>query len=138
MQFQHSSEIKSEINMTPLIDVVLVLLIIFMVVTPMIVARDVQVPETGNPGPKRDPGQKIVYLNESGDLFFEEQPVVAEALVARLQDLYRRDAKMSVLLQADRRLQYDRVMQVLDLIAEAGFPQVGLIAKPAEQTVQTQ
>jgi biopolymer transport protein TolR len=66
-----TQEIRSEINVTPLVDVVLVLLIIFMVVTPMMVSRDVQLPETQNPTNQTPDNQKLIYLTESGDLFLK-------------------------------------------------------------------
>ena len=126
-----AEEIKSEINVTPLVDVVLVLLIIFMVLTPMIVSRNVELPVTQHPGPPTEGSQKIIYLTEAGDLFFEEAPVVDEILLARLQELQQRKPDTQILLQADRRLSYNTVMEALELIAGSGFVQVGLIAKPA-------
>jgi biopolymer transport protein TolR len=125
--------IKSEINVTPLVDVVLVLLIIFMVVTPMIVSHNVELPVTKNPGKTSQESQKFIYLTETGDLFFEEVPVVDDVLLARLQELQQRKPSTQILLQADRRLSYNTVMDALELIARSGFDQVGLVAKPAEK-----
>ncbi|MCI0416838.1 biopolymer transporter ExbD [bacterium] len=127
-----AEEIKSDINVTPLVDVVLVLLIIFMVVTPMIVSRNVEVPVTQNPGNPQKGMQKIIYLTETGDLFFEEVPVVGEVLLNRLQELQQREPGARILLQADRRLSYDTVMMALELISRSGFLEVGLIAKPVK------
>jgi biopolymer transport protein TolR len=126
-------EIKSEINVTPLVDVVLVLLIIFMVVTPMMVSREVLLPETRNPGKQPPENQKMIYMTESGELFFEDTPMVAENLVARLQRIRIEEPNAQILLRADRRLTYAKVSGVLDLIAQGGFSQVGLISQPAMQ-----
>ena len=131
-----NSEIKSDINITPLVDVVLVLLIIFMVVTPMMVSRQIQLPETRNPGKQQLQNQKIIYLNESGDLFFEDTPMIAENLVARLLEIQHKQPETQILLKADRRLQYSMVSDTLDLIAQGGFSQVGLIAQPASQSTK--
>jgi len=109
---------------------VLVLLIIFMVVTPMMVSRDVQLPETKNPGPQPPENQKLIYLTASGDLFFEETPMLAENLVARLQKIRTEDPNTQILLRADRSLTYAKVSDALDLISSGGFSQVGLIAQP--------
>lgn len=128
-----AEEVKSEINVTPLVDVVLVLLIIFMVVTPMIVSRDVELPVTQNPKAAPEGSQKIIYLTETGDLFFEDAPVMDEILLARLQELHQTRPGTQILLQADRRLSYNTVMGALELIARSGFDQVGLIAKPAQK-----
>jgi biopolymer transport protein TolR len=128
-----TQEIRSEINVTPLVDVVLVLLIIFMVVTPMMVSRDVQLPETQTPGAQPPENQKLIYLTDSGDLFFEETPVVAESLVARLQKLRSEDPNAQILLRADRRLTYAKVSDTLDLIATGGFSHVGLVAQPTKE-----
>jgi biopolymer transport protein TolR len=128
-----TQEIRSEINVTPLVDVVLVLLIIFMVVTPMMVSRDVQLPETQNPTNQTPDNQKLIYLTESGDLFFEETPMIEANLVARLQKLRSEDPNAQILLRADRRLSYAKVSDALDLIASGGFSHVGLIAQPVTQ-----
>jgi len=125
-------EIRSEINVTPLVDVVLVLLIIFMVVTPMMVNHDVKLPETNNPGKQPPENQKLIYLTESGDLFFEETPMIAENLVTRLQKLRSESPDTQILLRADRRLSYAKVSDTLDLISTGGFSHVGLIAQPAK------
>jgi biopolymer transport protein TolR len=128
-----AEEIKSEINVTPLVDVVLVLLIIYMVVTPMILSRTVELPVTQHPGKTSEESQKIIYLTETGDLFFEEDPVVDEVLLARLQELQQRKPGTQILLHADRRLSYNTVMEALELISRSGFVEVGLIAKPAQK-----
>jgi biopolymer transport protein TolR len=128
-----AEEIKSEINVTPLVDVVLVLLIIFMVVTPMIASHNVELPVTQHPGKTTQEPQKIIYLTERGDLFFEEDPVADEVLLARLQELQQRKPSTQILLQADRRLSYNTVMETLELITRSGFVQVGLIAKPVKK-----
>ena len=131
-----NSEIKSDINITPLVDVVLVLLIIFMVVTPMMISRQIQLPETHNPGEQEPLNQKIIYLNQAGDLFFEETPMIAETLVERLRELQLKQPEMQIVLKADRRLQYSLVFDALELIAKGGFSQVGLIAQPSVQSAR--
>ncbi len=132
-----SQEIKAEINVTPLVDVVLVLLIIFMVVTPMIVSRNVQLPVTAKPGSEPQQIKKIVYLTSNGDLFFEDVPVIEDILTGRLQELHRRSPDTKILLHADRRLRYDKVMQTLDLISSSGFSEIGLVAQPLSSQTGT-
>ena len=128
-----TQQIRSEINVTPLVDVVLVLLIIFMVVTPMIVTHQVEIPDSRNPGRTTLQKQVSIYLTRDGDMFFEETPVIADNLVGRLQKLQTEDPQTQILLHADRRLSYARVSDCLDLISQAGFPQVALIAQPKEK-----
>jgi len=125
--------VQSEINVTPLVDVVLVLLIIFMVVTPMMTPHNVQLPATKQPAKAPQELHKTIYLTSSDTLFYEEEPVIRETLVARLQELHQRHPQTRILLHADRRLTYDKVMEVVSLISGSGFVEIGLIAKPVER-----
>ena len=128
-----TQEMKSEINVTPLVDVVLVLLIIFMVVTPLMVSHEVRLPETNSHGTQTLENQKIIYLTEAGDLFLEESPMIPENLVLRLQEIRAKNPSAQILLRADRRLAYAKVSDAPDLIQQGGFSEVALIAQPVSK-----
>ena len=128
-----SQQIRPEINVTPLVDVVLVLLIIFMVVTPMMVNHQVQIPETNRSTGKSSQKQKSIYLNQDGQIFFEETPVIADLLIARLRKLQTEEPQTQILLYADRRLSYAKVSDCLDLVAQGGFAEVAFIAQAKSQ-----
>jgi biopolymer transport protein TolR len=126
MQASRSS-LTSEINVTPLVDVCLVLLIIFMVVTPMIVTGlpvDLPGARTGDPL-ARQPLQ--ITLTADGNAWIGDSVVRVDELASALQ---REDTSRSVVLQADKSLLYGRVAEVLDGCRAAGFRDVGLAAQP--------
>ena len=121
----------ADINVTPLVDVCLVLLIIFMVVTPMLqTGVPVQLPETGNPekypeGPK----QMKVAITDDGKIFLAKDdwiPSIQE-LTRRMGEILRDDPNKEIVVKADRRLKYKQVREVMKAINDAGFQKVGLI-----------
>jgi TolR protein len=121
----------SDINVTPLVDVCLVLLIIFMVVTPMLqTGVPVQLPETGNPDKYPENAKQLkVTITDDGKIFFSKDdwiPSLAE-LQRRLADIQRETPDKEVVVKADRRLKYKDVREVMKAMNEAGFTRVGLI-----------
>jgi biopolymer transport protein TolR len=126
------SEVRNDINVTPLVDVVLVLLIIFMVVTPML-SRGVAIdlPVTSNHEKKQDTGEQIVIgVTVDGRVYIDTDPVSDERLVSTVREaLAQRRADGSpkeIHLKGDRRLTYGDVRKVLEQIHEAGAPSVAL------------
>jgi len=117
---------RSEINVTPLVDVVLVLLIIFMVVTPLL-HRGVPLtlPETSHHARKQDNGSQLVVSVSGAGVFVEADRLEGAALDARLRDELRLPAR-AVHLRADRALRYGKVRAVLDALHAAGAGVVGL------------
>ena len=117
---------RSEINVTPLVDVVLVLLIIFMVVTPLL-HRGVKIdlPETAHHEKKQDTGEQLVVSVRADGTFIETDKLEGESLMARL----RKELKASsrpVHVRADRSLRYGDVRKVLEEVHEAGAVTVGM------------
>jgi biopolymer transport protein TolR len=125
-----SSHIRSDINVTPLVDVCLVLLI-FMVVTPLLQKGvNVQLPETTSPE-KMPENQKqlTVSIKSDGSVFVRESYVKDEALPAILADIHENSPDREVIVKGDRRLEYKRVREVMRIINEAGFTRVGLVTE---------
>ncbi len=123
--------IRAEINVTPLVDVCLVLLIIFMVVTPIIVdGIAVTLPETAHPTalPRRE-NQLTLAVQRDGAVFVGQQWVPRERLTARLAALKTADAVRAVVLRADRHVRYGQVLGVMRALDRAGFAGVGLVAQ---------
>ena len=121
----------SDINVTPLVDVCLVLLIIFMVVTPMLqTGVPVQLPETNNPDKYPESAKQLkVTITDDGKIFFSKDdwiPSTAE-LQRRMTDIQRETPDKEVVVKADKRLKYKEVREVMKAINEAGFTRVGLI-----------
>ena len=120
----------AEINVTPLVDVMLVLLIIFMVTAPLLVAGvPVNLPDSRAAALEQDQKPVQVSLDHEGRLFLNEDQVAPAALGPRLAQLPRdRDGKPpQVFLRADRALDYGRVMQVMGELNHAGFNRVALV-----------
>ena len=127
------SNLQSEINITPLVDVVLVLLIIFMVMAPqMRKGPDVNLPNTTKPNGQGDErGRILVSIDESGGLWINDQSVTAEHFGEALQAAVGAEPDPRVVIRGDAKLNFLQVRQAMVAIDQAGFRGVGLIAKRA-------
>ena len=124
-------EVRSDINVTPLVDVCLVLLIIFMVVTPMLQQGvDVKLPETKNPDKiPENQKQLTVAMKENGDVFVGGNWVPSENLKASFEEVHTSNPDKDVVIKADRRLKYKQVRSLMQMINEAGFSRVGVVTE---------
>lgn len=122
----------SQINVTPFVDVMLVLLIIFMVTAPMMdKGIDVNLPEVKNaPNLEADKEPLIVSVARNGSISVGHSRVDApEKVVAVLKQILRERKAREVFLQADREVPYGRVVQVMAAIREAGIQKLGMVAR---------
>jgi biopolymer transport protein TolR len=119
----------SEINVTPFVDVMLVLLIIFMVAAPLLtVGVPLELPESeARSLPAEDEQPLTVNLDAEGQVYILETPVADDALVPRLSAIAAERASRRVYLRADRALDYGRVMQVMGALSAGGFDEVALV-----------
>jgi biopolymer transport protein TolR len=118
----------SEINVTPLVDVMLVLLIIFMVtVTLPAVGVPVELPESRAAPVEEQPDQITITVDRSGTIYIEENPLPPGGLPAALEALDRGGAQPLIVLRGDRSLDYGRVMQVMGELGRAGFTSISLV-----------
>ena len=136
MQFTSSdsgSSLQSEINITPLVDVVLVLLIIFMVIAPqMRKGPDVNLPNTTKPNAQGDErGRILVSIDEAGRLWINNQPVAAEHFDETLRAAVGAETNPKIVIRGDAKLNFREVREVMVAIEQTGFRGVGLIAKRA-------
>lgn len=124
----------SEINVTPFVDVVLVLLIIFMVTAPLLVrSLTVDLP-TARMKSADSTERVIVTVDEQGRTFVGETAVNPVLLEERLREMVEFDGAREGYLQGDRSLEYGQVIEVIDMMKQAGFDRVGLVyAYPGEQ-----
>ena len=120
----------SDINMTPLIDVMLVLLVIFMITAPlMTTSLKLDLPKTEGARPSDAALFLAVAINEQGQLFVGDEAVSAEQLLQRARAAAQRDPQTEVQLRADSRVPYGRVAELIGLVQDAGLSRVGFITE---------
>jgi biopolymer transport protein TolR len=120
----------SEINVTPFVDVMLVLLIIFMIAAPLMsVSVPIQLPKTqaAKFTPPREP--VIVSIDKDGKLYIKNDPVPSEELVPRLAKMAAEQRDQTVFVRGDRDIDYGKVMDLLGRVGQAGFAKVSLMAE---------
>jgi biopolymer transport protein TolR len=124
-------EVRSDINVTPLVDVCLVLLIIFMVVTPLLQKGvNVTLPATSDPEKMPENQKQLeVSIRSDGSVFLGQNWVTAEDLPSTLEEIHSNNPDRQVVVKGDKRLKYKEVRKVMRLLNEAGFTRVGLVTE---------
>lgn len=124
----------NEINMTPFIDVVLVLLIIFMVSAPLMTAGvPVDLPKTGSAPMNSDARPLVVTLKATGEMYIGEDPIRDEELLGKLQQVAKRGLEERIFVRADKKLDYGRVAQIMSMVTTGGYKSVGLVTATEQQ-----
>jgi biopolymer transport protein TolR len=125
---------QATINITPLVDVVLVLLIIFMVMAPqMRKGPDVNLPNTAKPNSQGDErGRILVSVDESGGLWVNDRPVTAEHFDEALRAAVGAEPNPRIVIRGDAKLNFREVREAMVAVEQGGFRGVGLIAKRAD------
>jgi biopolymer transport protein ExbD len=132
MSVSHDDEIRAEINVTPLVDVVLVLLVILLLVAPMLDEEvRVELPIAANAAARESTATPTLAIGADGSLTFAGAPLPSDDLAARLAALYAARADKTVVLAADRTLGYARVVAVMDACRAAGIERIGIATAPA-------
>lgn len=130
-QFGGRQDMKSDINVTPLVDVCLVLLIIFMVVTPMLQkGKPVLLPKTDRPEKKPESkNELLISIQADKTIFIDTKWFPDKDFAAKMRELGERSSNKDVIIKADNRLTYGDVRNVMKMIKDGGFEKVGLIAE---------
>ena len=121
----------SEINMTPLIDVMLVLLVIFMITAPLMSSSlKLDLPRSDAAKPGDNPIFVALAIDAQGRLYVGEEAISPEQLAARLLEAARRNPATEVQLRADRGVPYGRVAELIGAIQKAGLSRIGFVTEP--------
>jgi biopolymer transport protein TolR len=125
----------SEINVTPMVDVMLVLLVIFMVTAPLLTAGvQVDLPKTEAAPIKGDDQPLSVTVDAHGDVWIQETKVTMDELVPKLRAITAQKPETRIFIRGDKGIEYGRVMEVMGTLGGAGFAKVALVTemKPSE------
>lgn len=129
-------QMVSEINVTPFVDVMLVLLIIFMVTAPMMTQGiDVKLPESSAPAIPSEEERLVVTVDKDRKIFINEYSVGLEVLGDKIGAMYQNQrGQQGVFLRADETIPYGYVVQVMGVIRQAGIEQIGMVTEPLKET----
>ena len=123
--------VMSEINVTPMVDVMLVLLIIFMVAAPlMTVGVPIDLPDSQAKSMNTDTQPITVSVNAEGEIFIQETPIGIEELVPKLQAIAEQGYEERIFVRGDKDADYGQVIKVMARISSAGFKNMGLVSLP--------
>jgi biopolymer transport protein ExbD/biopolymer transport protein TolR len=121
----------SDINMTPLIDVMLVLLVIFMITAPLMTSSlKLDLPRTDAAQPSDTPQFVAVAIDPQGRLFIGEELVDPATFAGRMADAAKKNPQTEVQLRADRNVPYGRVAELIGMVQKAGLSRIGFVAEP--------
>ena len=128
----------SEINVTPMVDVMLVLLIIFMVAAPLLtVGVPVDLPKTAAATINDQDEPLVISIDKEGKLFLQDTEIPLESLVPRLNAITNNKPDTRVYVRGDRAIDYGRIMEVMGTVSSAGFTKVALIAELPQAAART-
>jgi biopolymer transport protein TolR len=132
------ANVNSDINVTPMVDVMLVLLVIFMVITPMLQkGQSVDMAKVNNPTPMQDAEKEdalMVTVMRNGDVFFSNDKVAPDSLTSKLKDRLANHQDKRVYVKADARAHFGNVVQVVDAVRAAGVDDLGLLTDQKKNT----
>jgi len=131
------SKVNSNINVTPMVDVMLVLLIIFMVITPMLQhGPPVELAKANNPKPMQDADKEdaiLVAVNREGKVFFGNDQINPADLTEKVRDRIANRVDKTVYVKADARSKYKAVVEVVDNVRSAGVSELALLTEQKRQ-----
>jgi biopolymer transport protein TolR len=127
----NTDRLMSDINVTPFVDVMLVLLIVFMVAAPMMIEGvDVSLPQATSQPLTTEQEQLIVSLNQNGDIFLNDYQVQLTELKEKLGLIIKGQSDREVYLRADKEIPYGVVVRVMSEIKDAGVEKLGMVTEP--------
>jgi biopolymer transport protein TolR len=129
-----NSHFMSDINVTPLVDVMLVLLIIFMVTAPMMMQGvSVSLPQTTSSPLQAEKEHLIITVDRSQQIYINDYKVALEALQAKLKKIFEGRPDQKVYLRADKTVPYGVVVRVMSEVKDAGVGKLGMVTEPLKE-----
>ena len=126
-----SREPMNEINVTPFVDVMLVLLIIFMVTAPLLtVGVQVDLPETSADSLPEEQEPLTLTINSKGEVFIQEHQIVFDKIIPKILAISNNRTDTRIYVRGDKTINYGRVLEVMGMLSGAGFSKVALISEP--------
>ena len=137
MAFQFNRSKKgpmSEINVTPFVDVMLVLLIIFMVTAPLLtVGVQVDLPESAADSLPDDQEPLTLSINSKGEIYIQEHQVTYQKMIPKLLAIAKNRTDTRIYVRGDKTINYGRVLEIMGLLSGSGFTKVALISEPYKE-----
>lgn len=132
-QAGNGKKLMSDLNLTPLVDVMLVILIIFMVTAPMMIQGvDVNLPQTTTKHIKTREDPLILTINKKREIFLETHLIKFDLLETKIKKIFENRREKEVLLRADKDVPYGFVIKVISKIKQAGIDKLGMVTEPAD------
>ncbi len=129
----NSGNLMSEINVTPFVDVMLVLLIIFMVTAPMMIQGvNVSLPEATSGQLSVDKEQLVISIDKNSQVYINDMPVAFDFLKEKMGKILEARSSREVFLKADKEISYGMVVQVMSELKGAGVEKLGMVTEPVD------
>jgi biopolymer transport protein TolR len=129
----NNKSLMSEINVTPLVDVMLVLLIIFMVTAPMLMQGvEVNLPKTTTKNIKTKEEPLMLTVNKEKEIFIEKHRITLDNLEIKIQKIFQNRKDKEILLRADKEVPYGFVIKVIAKVKQAGIDKLGMVTEPLD------
>ena len=132
--YRSKKEPMSEINVTPFVDVMLVLLIIFMVTAPLLtVGVQVDLPESAADSLPDDQEPLTLSINSKGEIYIQEHQVTYQKMIPKLLAIAKNRTDTRIYVRGDKTINYGRVLEIMGLLSGSGFTKVALISEPYKE-----
>ena len=132
-EWDNEDQLMSQINITPMVDVMLVLLIIFMVAAPMLTQGvNVDLPDADAPQIRQQIEPVVISIKKNGDLFIRNKQIEIAQLAPRIQAMRQAKPKLPIFIRGDAKTTYENVARVMSLLESAGITQISLVTEPQQ------